>query len=422
MRSFVNHSLSRNYVLILAAASFASFHGVAANFTWADGELLLGFRQSGGTSELVVDLGKATNWNQWAASHAGVTTNLTPALFKAAFPSSANNIFWSSFAANATPDHTLWASKPRIDFDVQSSPWLGRTTLGQSAGLNPIHGTGANALSFAASANPRALQTANEVVLPLGISGGYQYQVSVQNRDLYGAHFGYGGFQDGSVGVENNTPEGFDNGQGTNRLDLYFLPAVSGQPGKYLGYFDLISNGSLYFTAAGPHPGLASVSPATGPTTGGTLVTMTGSNLVDGLSVRFAGVPASTVNFSNPTLVTVITPTNLAGLAEVMVINPDGQWSKLGTGFAYVGGSNPPPPPPTFSFTTLSGGNLVVVSAGATNATLNVKTSTDLTAPVAAWTTISTNSVGPDGLVTNTFPIVPGEAQRFYRTAIPYTP
>jgi hypothetical protein len=417
MRSFEKRILSRNYALVLAAACFASLPGLAADFTWADGDLLLGFRQVGGASELVVDLGRATNWNQWAAANPGVATNVTPALFNDAFPGAKNNIFWSAFAANAT-DHFLWGSKPRIDFQVQSIPWLGRSTLGQSAGLNPIHATGANAVNFASSSNPRALQTANEVVLPLGLPGGYQYEVTVQGRDLYGAHFGYVGFQDGSVGVENNTPADFDAMQQTNRIDFFYIPAVVGQPGKYLGYFDLTSDGVLYFTAAGPNPGLTQVSPANGPTGGGTLITLTGSNFVSGLSVRFADVPASTVNFSNSTLVTVITPPNVSGVADVMLINPDGQWSTLSGAFEYTGGGNPAPPAPT-AIITVTGGNVVLVSIGATNGTLQILSSADVTAPVGSWTSVVTNSVGADGLFTNTLPIDPGEAQRYYRLAIP---
>jgi len=403
----------------MAMAALWSLSGSAANFQWADGDLLLGFRQVGGASELIFDLGRATNWNQWVATHPGVTTNVTPTLFSTAFSSSLSNIFWAAFAANATADHNLWASKPRIDFQVQSGAWTGRTPLGQAAGLNPIHSTGANALSYAASSSPRAVQTGAEVVLPLGLNGGYQYEVTVNNRDLYGAHFGYVGFSDGSVGVENNTPGDFDLVQETNRLDFYYIPSVSGQAGKFLGYFDLVSGGTVYFTAAAATPALTTAIPASGPTTGGTLVTLTGSNFVNGLTVRFSDAVASTVNFSNSTLVTVVSPPNSSGTANIMLINPDGQSATLLNGFSYNGG-NPPPPAPTFKSIVQSGSSIVLVSSGATNKTSHVLSSTDPTAPVSSWASVATNSVGPDGLFTNVLPVAPGDHQRFYRLAIPY--
>ena len=404
----------------LGVTVLGSVSSFAASFQWADGDLLLGFRQVGGASELILDLGRATNWNQWATTHPGVTTNVTPALFTNAFSSSFSNIFWSAFAANATADHNIWATKPRVDVQLQSTPWIGRTSLGQAAGLNPIHATGANALSYSASSIPRAVQTGAEVILPLGLNGGYQYEVTVNNRDLYGAHFGYVGFSDGSVGVENNTPGDFDLVQVTNRLDFYYIPAVSDQGGKFLGYFDLVSGGTVFFTAATAPPGLSAAAPSTGPTAGGTLVTLTGSNFANGLTVRFSDSIAPTVNFSNSTLISVVAPPNNSGTANIMVINPDGQSAILANGFTYTGGSNPPPPAPTFKSIVQSGSSIVLVSSGATNRISQVLSSTDPAASVSSWASVATNAVGPDGLFTNVLSIATGDHQRFYRLAIPY--
>jgi hypothetical protein len=189
-----------------------------------------------------------------------------------------------------------------------------------------------------------------------------------------------------------------------------------------MGYFDLVSGGTVYFTAATLKPGLTGVSPGNGPTAGGTLVTLTGSNFVSGLTVRFAGVPAQTVNFSNSTLVTASTPANAAGSVDVTLINPDGQWTTLANGFSYSGGGNPPPTAPTLRSIALVGGSIVLVSSGATNGISRLFSSTDLTAAITSWTSLATNNVGSDGLFTNTLPLAPGEAQRFYRLAIPYAP
>src|SRR5262245_27187719 len=57
-------------------------------FIFSDGDLLLGFRQPGGASEVVVNLGAATNFNDLAALQAGKTfaiTNYSAETLKQAF-------------------------------------------------------------------------------------------------------------------------------------------------------------------------------------------------------------------------------------------------------------------------------------------------------------------------------------------------
>ncbi|MDQ1724744.1 MAG: hypothetical protein QOG52_1772 [Frankiaceae bacterium] len=83
-------------------------------------------------------------------------------------------------------------------------------------------------------------------------------------------------------------------------------------------------------------PAISSLTPATGPTSGGTVLTLAGSNFVGATAVSVGGVPAAFV-VAGATAMTVTTPPGLAGPADVRVTNSSGQ-SPAGTArFQYVG-------------------------------------------------------------------------------------
>jgi hypothetical protein len=71
---------------------------------------------------------------------------------------------------------------------------------------------------------------------------------------------------------------------------------------------------AVWFAA---RPGLISISPATGQSLGGTLVTVTGSNLVDVATVRFGGQPATDLYLLSSSTLTCRTPAGLQGVVDV---------------------------------------------------------------------------------------------------------
>ncbi|MEW5848702.1 MAG: IPT/TIG domain-containing protein [Myxococcota bacterium] len=81
-------------------------------------------------------------------------------------------------------------------------------------------------------------------------------------------------------------------------------------------------------------PSVTSLTPATGPSTGGTVLVLTGAELQDGVRVTVGGVDAAVDRADDGTLV-VTMPPGTAGNATVVVINPDGQQSG-GVTFTYV--------------------------------------------------------------------------------------
>ena len=115
-----------------------------------------------------------------------------------------------------------------------------------------------------------------------------------------------------------------------------------------------LTNGFTYNAPAPGAPTVSSVSPNSGPTTGGTAVTITGTNFVSGASVSFGGTLATNVNVVSATSLTATTPAHAAGAVNVVVTNPDNQSGTLTNGFTY----NAPPPPP-------SGSDIVLYAAEA---------------------------------------------------------
>jgi hypothetical protein len=99
---------------------------------------------------------------------------------------------------------------------------------------------------------------------------------------------------------------------------------VNGQSGS-------LTNGFTYIVA----PTVSGVSPNTGSTTGGTAVTITGTNFAAGATVTFGGAAASNVVVVSGTQITATTPAGSAGAVTVTVTNPGAQSGSLANGFTY---------------------------------------------------------------------------------------
>jgi IPT/TIG domain len=94
------------------------------------------------------------------------------------------------------------------------------------------------------------------------------------------------------------------------------------------------TNGLSYTYVAAPT--LTDIEPVSGPTAGGTGVTITGTGLTTATSVTFGGTPASFVVVS-ATEVSAVTPAGAAGAVDVVVTTTGGS-DTLEDGFTYVGG------------------------------------------------------------------------------------
>lgn len=84
-----------------------------------------------------------------------------------------------------------------------------------------------------------------------------------------------------------------------------------------------------------PAPAITTVAPATGPTSGGTAVTISGSHFTTGLTVRFGSTLASVTSASASSIVAVA-PAGVAGQVSVTVTNPDGQMATKAGAYTYT--------------------------------------------------------------------------------------
>ena len=100
--------------------------------------------------------------------------------------------------------------------------------------------------------------------------------------------------------------------------------------------------GGFTYTAAAAAPTLTSVSPTSGPTAGGTTITLTGTNFVSGATVRVGGTAATNVAFVSATQLTARTPAGTAGARDVQITNPNGQSATRTGGFTYTAAAAAP--------------------------------------------------------------------------------
>ena len=106
-------------------------------------------------------------------------------------------------------------------------------------------------------------------------------------------------------------------------------------------------------------PSLSGVTPSIGATSGGLGVTISGTDFAAGASVSIGGSPATNVAVVNATSITATTPAHAAGMADIVVTNPDGQSASLTGAFTYL---VDPPYSLTSSLNSVTAGSQVSVS------------------------------------------------------------
>ncbi|WP_308403757.1 IPT/TIG domain-containing protein [Streptomyces rhizoryzae] len=156
-----------------------------------------------------------------------------------------------------------------------------------------------------------------------------------QDSPQAGAGWGGPGGWPGHGGYPGGGRPGFDflvviapaNPPGTVQI-IVTTPAGTSNPLPY-----------TYLTPPPPPPTPTAIAPTSGPSTGGTAFTITGTNLGSVTGVLFNGVPATGVT-ATATTVTGTTPPGTVGPATVTLLSPAGNTTVPG-GFTYL------PPAPT---------------------------------------------------------------------------
>jgi len=167
-------------------------------------------------------------------------------------------------------------------------------------------------------------------------------------------------------------------------------------------------------------PVITGVSPVSGLTNGGTVVTITGSNFLSGVTVKFGPNFGTGISLNSSSNITATTPAGFPGAANVVVQNTNTLSATNVNGFTYLLPPPPPPVQPTIvpGSVVMTGSNLNFIWLGGTNTTSVLLTATNV-APGSTWTPVATNLFGADGLSTNSLPVNPGEPKRFYGLSIP---
>ena len=110
----------------------------------------------------------------------------------------------------------------------------------------------------------------------------------------------------------------------------YYIEATDGVGISRIGRADY-----PYQITVADKPVVTAVSPNHGPSTGGTVVTIAGTNFKPGASVTFGGAAASEVTVLSSNQITCITPLQFPSAVDVTVINADTQRGVLLRGFTY---------------------------------------------------------------------------------------
>ncbi len=99
-----------------------------------------------------------------------------------------------------------------------------------------------------------------------------------------------------------------------------------------------LTNGYTFTAPAGnnPAPTVTSINPATGVSTGGTAVTITGTGFLTGATVQVGGASATSVTVVNATTIMASTPAHAAGAVSVVVTNTDTKSGTLTNGYTYT--------------------------------------------------------------------------------------
>ncbi|MBS1151119.1 MAG: hypothetical protein H6Q89_2817 [Myxococcaceae bacterium] len=160
-------------------------------------------------------------------------------------------------------------------------------------------------------------------------------------------------------------------------------------------------------------PTLSALTPTSGPSSGGTAITLSGVDFSIGATVKIGTEPASSVVVVDSTTITATTPPGNPGPANVVVTNGDGQSATLTTRFTYL------PPPALLSLSPARGAALggtaitlmgtgfftgALVKVGGVDATdVIVVSATQLTArtPAGAAGVVEVRVTNPDGQSTS---------------------
>ncbi|HEX8226994.1 MAG TPA: IPT/TIG domain-containing protein [Candidatus Saccharimonadales bacterium] len=219
-----------------------------------------------------------------------------------------------------------------VNFRVIGSSGTAAINFASTSGIYDDSGTGANVLGGTTGANYSLGSVAAPAPAVSSISptsgstaGGTTVTINGSNF-ISGATVSFGGTAASNVVYVSST-----------QMRANAPARTAGGAGVRVTNPDGQSNSNQpTFTYVAPAPSISVVAPTAGPTAGGTIITITGTNFVNGATVTVDGATASSVVFVSSTTMRATTPAHSAGSASVTVRNPDSQSATRSSAFNYL--------------------------------------------------------------------------------------
>lgn len=238
--------------LVAGALLLAQAPLPAQTFNYTNGDLVAGFRLPGGSSDLVVNLGPASAFENLAPRSVVPITNLAFGQLADALPT-LDGVRWSVAAAmrgNYSDPHaplqTLWVTSPCPDLFTPGLAWQRKGPFTQGTVAGQIDAIGAGAVIYGNSQPAGPDNTRTGIVLSATDANSYTVLISASG-DFSGTFQG---------NAENLTPTNFVAAATASRSVLYKLVPISAAAidvsGQAIGFFDLKGDGTMTFTAGPP--------------------------------------------------------------------------------------------------------------------------------------------------------------------------
>jgi hypothetical protein len=227
--------------LLTSVAASGVWAGTLTNY--AVGDVLVCFRKGG--NDMVVDAGPFSALTNAAANQRIPITQYTGTQLAAV---GTNGVSWSAFTWLS--DNTLFVTRARTSLNVQTTPWTAQRSSVQA-------GTVARMVTIP----PGALDQLTLHIYPVSTPTAVVEQDNSADNANYpdGTSYGdalngaFGGNFDGAFAgnPENTTLNNFTTSGQVIRSDFYQLTPTTayGQQGKWLGYFELSTNGTTTYVA-----------------------------------------------------------------------------------------------------------------------------------------------------------------------------
>jgi hypothetical protein len=246
--------LAKALFLVTACLAFSAVSLRAQTFIFNPQDLVLAFRQSGGASDLVVDIGQASAYYGASGGSSFTIGQYNASQLSSAFSSLDNLSFSVSGAVRTSGDpvnplQTLWVTDPRVDINTQSSPWQRQSQFSQGTVGGQIVGIGNGAVTYGGTQPAGPNNTASAVVIPDSDPNSY-HSFMGDSGDFNGTFQG---------NAENTTGLNFTTSGSPLVSDLYQLRPGSGDS-TLLGQFQFNTDGTMTFTAV-PEPSIWALLP-----------------------------------------------------------------------------------------------------------------------------------------------------------------